>query len=117
MSIILVCGGRDYTDAQHLAFSLDALRAQPDFEITMVVEGGANGADTLARQWAESRGIHCAEVKALWGFHGKRAGYLRNDAMLILKPVYCVAFPGGKGTDMMVRLCAGAAITVWRVGR
>jgi hypothetical protein len=98
-----VCGGRDFTDRDFLYKKLDELQNwEGSFDI--VITGGARGADTLAKEWAEERGIHCAEVKALWNKFGKRAGYERNAAMLALDPYLVVAFPGGIGTNMMVDL-------------
>jgi hypothetical protein len=115
MSTILVCGGRDFNDVEFLSEHLDHLRDRPDINISMVVQGGAKGADLLAKQWALSRGIHCAQVDAMWDYYQKAAGYRRNSAMLELKPIYAVAFPGGKGTKMMIDLCKKAGITVWEI--
>lgn len=108
--IVLICGGRDYSDSE----AFDLAMEQVPFEITMVIQGGANGADLLSKIWATNKGIHSAEVNALWTSYNKAAGYKRNAAMLQLNPDYCFAFPGGKGTDMMVSLCEKADIKVWQ---
>lgn len=106
---VLVCGGRDYRG--------DVARAMDSFHqynpITLVIHGGANGADMMADTWARSRGIHTAKVDALWDHYGKSAGYRRNSAMLKLEPSWCIAFPGGVGTQQMVKLCKDADIRVW----
>lgn len=102
--IVLVTGGRDFQG------SVDALSL---FRIDILIHGGAKGADLAADTWARMRGIHRAQVDALWGIYGQSAGYRRNSAMLLLKPELCVAFPGGKGTAMMVKLCRDNGITVW----
>lgn len=107
----LVCGGRDFTEEALLRRVLDALvteRGKPE----LLIEGGANGADTLAGHWADSRGIHVVEVRANWDAFGKRAGYLRNAAMLYLQPSLVVAFPGGRGTQMMIDLARDAQVEV-----
>lgn len=104
--IVLVCGGRDFSNADAVS------RAFSTTCTSVVIEGGARGADTLARNEAVRRGIHVATVPALWDKYGKSAGYKRNAAMLDLKPDLCVAFPGGKGTAMMVKLCQDAGIPV-----
>ncbi len=98
---ILVCGGRYNADALTVARYLDPYRTQAP----LVIQGGANGADYLAKQWAVRSGVHYAEVPALWDTHGRKAGPLRNQAMLALKPDVCIAFPGGRGTDNMISLC------------
>lgn len=106
---LLVCGGRDYKDV--VAFE-DAMARLP-FTPSVVIEGGAKGADSLARAWAAERGIHFATVPALWEFYAKAAGGNRNTAMLIFQPDYCVAFPGGTGTADMVDKCLEAGVPVW----
>jgi hypothetical protein len=97
---ILVCGGRDFDDIVKLAETLDELRKSID--IDLIIEGGAQGADLMAANWAINRGIHVAEVKALWNAYNKQAGHFRNYAMLLLEPDIVVAFPGGSGTAHMV---------------
>ncbi len=106
---VLVCGGRDYLGDVTCLGELRQL-----FTIDLLIAGGAKGADKRAADWARARGIHVAEVQALWDFYGKAAGFKRNSAMRILGPDYCVAFPGGKGTEMMVKLCEDNQILVWR---
>jgi hypothetical protein len=81
---------------------------------TLIIHGNTRGADTVGKMWAINNGVHHVAVEALWDFYGKSAGYKRNSAMLLLQPEYCVAFPGGKGTDMMVKLCEKDNIPVWR---
>lgn len=103
--VVLVCGGRTYNDAERVSIELDALHR--DRVISMVVQGGAHGADSLAKRWARSRLVHCAQVDALWDQYGKSAGSRRNVAMLYLRPSLVLAFPGGPGTAHMV----GAART------
>ena len=102
---VLVCGGRDYEgDVSCLSM----------IEISILIHGGARGADDRAAWWAKTNGIPTAAVPAYWDQFGKSAGYRRNAAMLLLLPEYCVAFPGGKGTQMMVELCEKKQIPVWR---
>lgn len=102
---VLVCGGRDYTGDVSCLNMID---------ISILIHGGARGADDLAAWWAKTNGIPAAAVPAYWDKFGKSAGYQRNAAMLLLQPEYCVAFPGGKGTQMMVDLCEKKGIPVWR---
>ena len=107
---LLVCGGRQFTDT----FKFDAAMSQLPFKPTVVIAGGAKGADTLAKQWAMHNGVWFVEVPALWNAHGNAAGQKRNQAMLdIMHPQYCVAFPGGNGTADMIRRCNDACVTVW----
>ena len=107
--ILLVCGGRDFSDKEFIYNCLDSVKGKID----LIIEGGANGADRIAREWAVSKGIHFATVEALWGVYSNKAGPLRNKAMLMLKPDACVAFLGGTGTKSMVNLCNASSIKVW----
>lgn len=106
---LLICGGRNFTDMDKLHNAIIKL----PFEPTIIIQGGARGADTLAKNWAELNGIHYATVPALWKYFNKAAGARRNQAMLILKPDYCLAMPGGVGTADMVNKCKAACITIW----
>lgn len=112
--IVLVCGGRDYglTDEQSDLIHGALARLHAEHNFTVVVEGGANGVDAVANAWAQLHGIHIATVSALWPFHGKRAGPLRNIAMLLLQPKLVIAFPGGRGTAHMVALAKQNGIPV-----
>jgi len=96
--IVLVCGGRDYKDRGAVYRELDEL--QP----TCVISGAARGADTFAKDWAILNKVNLILVPAKWDKYGKSAGYKRNVEMLTFNPDRVVAFPGGKGTDMMVSL-------------
>jgi hypothetical protein len=108
---VLVCGGRDFHRYPRVAAALDALhRARP---ISVLIEGGAPGADELASSWAEARGIHCAKVSARWKRYGLSAGPLRNAAMLALNPDLVVAFPGDKGTRNMITQSEACGAPVW----
>lgn len=104
--IVLVCGGRDYFGDVAGPLSL--------LHIDLMIHGGARGADLSCASWAKSRGIHCAQVDALWDFYGKSAGYKRNVIMGSLAPDVCIAFPGGAGTRMMVQICSVYEIPFYR---
>jgi hypothetical protein len=112
---VLVCGGRDFADRDFVFRCLD--RAHAKRPITLVISGGADGADALGEQWAQANRVHCAVVKALWnardGSLDRSAGPKRNEAMLSLAPDAVIAFPGGNGTAHMVRVAMDANVTVW----
>ena len=109
---ILVTGGRNYSDWIKLRRVLDEQVEGFDPEEVILIHGGATGADTLARQWATTRGIHAAEVNPLWDKFGASAGPIRNRAMLMLRPDVAVAFPGGPGTASMVKLLYADGVDV-----
>jgi hypothetical protein len=113
---ILVCGGRDYDDRARVFQALDLLAATRG--MSMLIHGGARGADSLAGEWAAARRIpetvypvHPMDWKTL----GPRAGPLRNQYMLDdSKPDAVVAFPGGRGTADMIARAEKAGLKVWR---
>ena len=109
--ILLACGGRDFTDRDAVFRALD--RAHAKRPVTMLIHGAARGADTLAGEWADERGILSAGVKALWDKHGRQAGPIRNRGMLQLRPDAVVGFPGGDGTADMLRAAREAGVTIW----
>lgn len=104
--IILVTGGRDYNDWPAVCAALDKLHAL--YPITGVVHGAARGADWLAADWAFGEFIPDYPCPAHWG------GYLTpNPTVLVPRPQYCVAFPGGNGTADMISRATAHGLTVW----
>ncbi len=101
--IVLVCGGRDYSNGDYLFEKLDEVYAE--FGTACIVHGDAKGADSLADMWANKRGVDVIRCPADWSAHGRAAGPTRNASMLKdYDPNVVVAFPGGKGTDHMVEI-------------
>ena len=111
---ILVCGGRDFSDAARMTAVLDDLRQRRG--IGKIIAGDARGADALARRYAKRRGIPVAIYEAEWALHGPAAGPIRNRRMLQeADPDVVVAFPGGRGTRDMVEQANAAGIEVIQV--
>ncbi len=107
---VLVCGGRDYDDAEAVRHSLDMVRAES------IITGGAKGADELGVKEAVRRGIKPIIFMAEWKKHGKGAGPIRNQQMLDEgKPDLVMAFPGGRGTADMVRRAKAAGVPVMEI--
>lgn len=112
---VLVCGGRDYANLSAVHHALTALHTKRG--ITALIEGGAAGADRLAREWAKRNHIPVETFEADWKADGKRAGPWRNYRMIRDgKPDGVVAFPGGLGTADMIRQAETAGLKVWRTG-
>lgn len=104
--IALVCGGRGYADRAFVFATLDVLKP------SAVLNGGAEGADRWAREWASERYVTCTTVEADWKTHGRAAGPIRNRAMLGFRPDLVLAFPGGRGTANMVDEARKAGVPV-----
>ena len=110
--VIIVCGGRAYDDSDAAFDALDRFHAAKP--VSLVVQGGAPGADLLAKTWARSRGLPCQEERADWNKHGRKAGPIRNQHMLkTWRPQAVVAFPGGAGTAHMKRIAKEAGVPVF----
>jgi len=108
---VLVCGGRDYANADALHEALDRLHTERQF--SLVITGGARGADTMAHDWAVSRDIPTEVLMAEWERLGRKAGPLRNQRMLQEgKPDLVIAFPGGRGTANMIGQASADGVEV-----
>lgn len=95
---VLVTGGRNYTDLLAVWGALDALHASQG-PITLLIHGGAAGADLLADKWAVHNDVRRRQFKPDWDAYGPAAGPIRNRQMLEEgRPDLVIAFPGGKGT-------------------
>ena len=115
---LLVCGDRNWWDA--LTIRTELFSRMP----SVVIEGEARGADTIAREEAESLGIPVEKYPADWEKHGRAAGPIRNKQMIDEgKPDFVLAFhddyENSRGTRNMVSQAQdrGIPTTVWHHGR
>lgn len=108
---VLVCGGRDYNDRRRLFAVLDKLHSEAG--ISVIIEGGAKGADQLAAIWSDKPGVGLERFEADWENQGSFAGPARNRRMLAEgKPDLVIAFPGGRGTADLVRKARRSGVKV-----
>lgn len=106
---VIVCGGRDYVDAEKVDEVLSKIHRERD--IHHLFHGNARGADTLAASWGEKQeDVRVHAVPANWKKYGKRAGPIRNQHMLGQSPDLVIAFAGGRGTADMVRRSMAAGV-------
>ena len=104
---LLVTGSRDWFDYSK---TLEELKYFQDmFGVELVIHGDCRGADRLAGRAARELGLDVWAFPADWNRHGKAAGPIRNEEMLIFaRPQFVLAFHDtldkSKGTkDMVVR--------------
>lgn len=96
---VLVCGGRRYQNRKAVFAYLDVKHAHRP--ITLIIHGGARGADTLAKEWAIFNGVDFVEYPYPKG-RGTAGGKERNVIMYDTEqPHLVVAFVGGGGTCHM----------------
>ena len=74
---ILICGDRNYQDWIKVQEYLDTIS-----RTTIIIHGGARGADSLAGNLATSLKMKVIKFSADWDKYGKAAGVLRNQQML-----------------------------------
>jgi hypothetical protein len=83
----------------------------------VIIEGGAKGADSIARDWAMSRQRPLLIFPAHWDRYGRAAGPMRNKQMLEKgKPDIVLAYHNdlehSKGTRNMVDQASKAGLEV-----
>lgn len=114
MTRVLVCGGRDFRDARKLQKALDTLHDETPF--TILIHGGAQGADYLAGLWARFNSVPVKVCTADWDNHRAAAGMIRNKRMLVEgKPDLVIAFRGGAGTSNMITQAIKAGVPVLQI--
>lgn len=111
---ILVCGTTTYKD--RAAIKREILRRNP----TCIINGGAEGADSLALSIAKELGLDFETYEAEWTRYGRPAGPIRNQRMLDEgKPDLVLAFFDGyrsRGTNDMVTKAKAADVLVVEFG-
>jgi hypothetical protein len=110
---VLITGSRHWSDKEAIERAI--ARANPD----IIIEGGAPGADAIAKEYAQKKSIKVIEVKAEWDRYGKRAGPIRNSVMIAMKPDLVLAFSKGlnkdKGTADTIKKALAENIKVYRI--
>ena len=94
---VLITGSRNWSDKE--AVEIAIARAKPD----IIIEGGAKGADAIAKEYAHKTFRKVIEVKAEWDKYGKKAGGIRNSIMLAMKPDLVLAFSNDLSNDKGTR--------------
>ncbi len=89
---VLVTGSRAWADGGVVEQALDRLHAEHGGGLVVVHGACRWGADVLADRWARRRGVPVEAWPADWARLGRRAGMLRNAAMVASRPDRCLAF-------------------------
>lgn len=87
MSRFLICGNRDWVDKSLIKNMIKVHNP------SIIIEGEARGADSLAREIGEELGIEVIKFPANWTKYHKAAGPIRSQQMLDEgKPDAVIAF-------------------------
>jgi hypothetical protein len=109
---VAVVGGRNFDNYYLLKDVLNAYRKKHG--ISLIISGGAKGADTLAEKYAKEFEIDYRVFVAKWNKYGKSAGYRRNKKIVEACDIV-IAFPDkeSKGTYHTIDLAESALKPVW----
>lgn len=90
---VAVIGSRTFNDYNEVKNVLSTIK------ITLLVSGGAKGADSLGERYAKENNIETKIFYPDWGKNGRKAGFLRNTD-IINEAELVIAFWDGqsKGT-------------------
>lgn len=115
MKRVLICGSRTWNKIDVIASVVEKLPSG-----SVVIQGDARGADTIAKACAELRGLEVMSFPADWEKHGKSAGHRRNKEMLQKgEPNLVIAFidtlSPSVGTRNMIELAEAVGIQVVKI--
>lgn len=99
---LAIIGSREFNDYDLLCEVLNPHKEK----ISLIISGGAKGADSLAERWAKENNIQTKVFIPEWDKYGKSAGFKRN-ILIIDECDSCIAFWDGssKGTKSSIDLC------------
>lgn len=100
---VIVCGSRRWPQDKLWFITAKMIELIP--RSTLIITGGARGVDAHAHAEAVRLGYATKLMAADWDRHGKRAGFVRNIAMLNEGPKRVLAFHWGasNGTAHTIR--------------
>lgn len=94
---LAVVGSRTFNDYELLKKELDNIHKETP--ITLIISGGAKGADSLSERWAHENNIPTQIFKPMWEKFGKQAGFLRNKDIVLNSEQVLAMWDGvSKGT-------------------
>ena len=96
-----IVGTRTFTDYEYLKKKI--LRIYKIKDIEEIVSGGAEGADTLAEQFAKEFDIPIKIYKPNWDKYGRKAGALRN-VKIVNRSSVIIAFWDGKSPGTKITI-------------
>lgn len=99
---LAIVGSRDFSD--YLLLKEKVLTNYP--ELSIIVSGGAKGADLLGEVLAKELGLPSEIYLPEWGKYGKLAGIIRNE-QIVKNSDSVIAFWDGssKGTKKSIEIC------------
>lgn len=114
---IIVTGPRDYTNYKFVELKIAMIWSmyKKNASNIEIVEGGAKGVDSLAKQVALTHKLSLKEFPADWNKYGHSAGPIRNSQMAdygdILIAFRYINNPS-KGTESMIKIALKKGLEV-----
>jgi hypothetical protein len=101
--VVAVIGSRSCNDISFVFSALDEV--SKEHPITKIISGGARGADSFGKMWADKYNIPTTIFYPNWVVYGKRAGFMRNID-IIENSEFVLAFWDGvsKGTRHSIEI-------------
>jgi hypothetical protein len=103
---LAIIGGRDFSDFELMKKHLEEIKGDLNMKISAVISGGAKGADSLGKKWADENNVETLIFKAEWQIYGRGAGPVRNRK-IIYHADFVIAFWDGesRGTANSINIC------------
>ena len=102
MKVIAIVGSRGFNDYSMLERFIKM--NYPISDVSLIVSGGANGADSLAEVFARENGIPIEVLKPDWKTFGKSAGIRRNVEIVSQSDIVFAFWDGNsKGTAFTIK--------------
>lgn len=124
LQTILITGSRNWNDVDTIRNAIwkrigtydlvdGKILSEEDAKLHRIVEGGAKGADTIARTIALELGIEVITVVADWEKYGRKAGPVRNLKMLTEYCPDCIlAFPRKESRGTIHCICEAIKLQI-----
>lgn len=116
MTRVLITGSRHWDCHELAARVVGKLKAKYP-EGLVIVHGNAGGVDSAFRKACQAAGVEHEAHPAEWHKYGRRAGPLRNQAMVDAGAAFAIAchddLDNSKGTGDCVTRCLAAGVPVY----
>lgn len=111
--ILGIVGSRKFHDYAVLCRVVEQVKGN----VSVIVSGGAKGADTLAEKYARENGIELIVYPANWALYGKSAGFRRNESIVAHADAVIAFWDGSsRGTLHTIELAKRAGVPVFVKG-
>jgi len=108
--ILGIVGSRGFTDYALLCRVVGQVKGN----VSIIVSGGAKGADTLAEKYARERGIELIVYPPNWALYGKSAGFRRNQTIVAHSDAIVAFWDGAsRGTAHTIECARLAGVPVY----